>query len=153
MEGVDYAWARPNLDALWAADKRFVCRYLAYPNGTQPNGKVLTSAELAALHARGFGVVLNWEQASGDMLKGYATGMTHGREAVRQANALGAPDWVPIYFSCDVDTTTSQWPSVAAYLDGATAALGRNRVGVYGEADVIDAMIPAHAAWGWQTYA
>lgn len=149
MEGVDYAWDRPDLDQLYAAGKRFVCRYLA----RLPNGKVLTSAELQALHRKGFAVVLNWEQAAGDMLRGYDVGVAHAREALRQADALGAPPSVPIYFSCDVDTNATQRLSVAMYLDGAASVLGRQRVGVYGEADVINVMVPAHAAWGWQTYA
>lgn len=158
MEGVDYAWNRPNLDQLLTAGKRFVSRYLAYngTNGYALNGKVLTSAERQALHAKGFAIMLNWEQAAGDMLKGYDTGKAHAQEALRQANALGAPASVPIYFSCDVDVTSdTQMASAGRYLDGVASVLGANRlrVGVYGEADVIDAMVPARAAWGWQTYA
>ena len=151
MEGVDYAWERPNLDQLWAAGKRFACRYLAY----LPNGKVLSAAELRSLQTRGFGVVLNWEQSAGDMLKGRATGEAHAREALRQANGLGAPASVPIYFSCDVDTTSnSQRLAAAAYLDGCAAVLGRARVGVYGEFEVIEFMLAGgKASWGWQTYA
>jgi hypothetical protein len=145
MEGVDYAWDRPDLNVLWNGGKRFVCRYLAF----LPNGKVLQKAELDKLHGKGFGVVLNWEQAAGDMLAGFTRGQTHAREAV-----LGAPAWVPIYFSCDQDiTTTSQMNAVASYLDGAASILGKDRVGVYGEAQVIDALVPTHAKWGWQTYA
>lgn len=150
MEGVDYSTARPNLDQLRAAGKRFVCRYLAY----LPNSKVLQAAERAALHAKGFGIILNWEQREGDMLQGRAKGLLHATEALQQARALGAPDVTPIYFSCDVDTTSdSQRAAVAAYLDGCAAVLGLARVGVYGEAEVIDFMVPKHATWGWQTYA
>jgi hypothetical protein len=150
MEGVDYAWARPDLDELWAAGKRFVCRYLAY----LPNGKVLGSSERAALHAKGFAIVLNWEQSSGDMTKGYATGVTHATEALRQANALGAPSWVPIYFSCDVNVVNpTQLDAVQAYLNGAASMLGRSRVGVYAQYSVIEALVPGTAAYGWQTYA
>jgi peptidoglycan hydrolase-like protein with peptidoglycan-binding domain len=155
MEGVDYAWDRPNLDQLWAAGKRFVFRYLAYDNtgGYGANGKVLRAPERAALHAKGFGIVLNWEQAAGDMLKGYDKGAQHAREALRQANALGAPGDAPIYFSCDVDTNSSGRTAVAEYLRACGDVLGLARVGVYGEADVIDAMVPTRAKWGWQTYA
>jgi len=150
LEGVDYAWDRPNLDTLWSQGKRFVCRYLAY----LPNGKVLQKAELNNLHSKGFGVLLNWEQAAGDMFAGFTRGQTHAREALRQANVLGAPEWVPIYFSCDKDvTTTAQMNAVASYLDGAASVLGKNRVGVYGEYSVIEALVPNHAQWGWQTYA
>lgn len=164
MYGVDYAWERPNLDTLWNTivpgttpqqRPRFVSRYLAYngTNGYAKNGKVLTRSELIALHTRGFAVMLNWEQAAGDMFQGYNKGVEHAREALRQATALGAPSYIPIYFSCDKDTTEETRRLVAAYLYGCADVLGRQRVGVYGEADVINAMLPAHAAWGWQTYA
>lgn len=150
MEGIDYAWSKPSPDALVRGGKTFVCRYLAY----LPNGKVLTSDERRSLHDAGLSIVLNWEQASGDMLKGYATGLAHAREAVRQANALGAPDTAVIYFSCDVDISTStQLNAVKDYLNGAIAALGRHRVGVYGEYSVIEAMVGTVCDWGWQTYA
>lgn len=147
IEGVDYAWARPNLDQLWAANIRFVCRYLAY----LPNGKVLQTAERSALHRKGFLILLNWEQAAGDMLKGYNTGVSHAREALRQANALGAPGTLPIYFSCDTDT--SNFSAVGAYLDGAASVIGRSRVGLYGSFKIIEALCPTKAPWGWQTYA
>lgn len=152
MEGVDYSTSRPNLDQLWNDPRkfRFVCRYLAY----LPNKKVLLKPELQALHAKGFGVVLNWEQATGDMLQGYAKGEAHAQEAKKQADALGAPASVPIYFSCDVDTTSdAQRAAVGRYLDGAASVLGKSRVGVYGEYEVIEALVPTKATWGWQTYA
>lgn len=149
-EGVDYSTARPNLDQLWALDKRFTCRYLAY----KPNPKVLLRGEREALHAKGFVIVLNWEQAAGDMLKGYDKGHAHATEARDQAKALGAPESAAIYFSCDVDTTSdAQRAAVAQYLDACCDVLGKGRVGVYGEYDVIQAMLPDHATWGWQTYA
>jgi hypothetical protein len=150
MEGIDYAWSKPSPAALVRAGKEFVCRYLAY----LPNGKALSPSEREALHAAGLSIVLNWEQASGDMLKGYAKGLEHAREAVRQADALGAPHDVPIYFSCDVDvTTSSEMDAVTTYLQGAIAVLGRHRVGVYGEYSVIEALVPNVCDWGWQTYA
>lgn len=148
-QGVDYSTGRPNLAALRASGRLFVCRYLAY----LPNGKVLSRSERAAIHAAGLEIVLNWEQSDRDMLKGRNTGITHATEALRQAKALGAPANIPIYFSCDTDTNAAQRVQVAAYLDGAASILGRNRVGVYGGFSVIEAMVPNHAAWGWQTYA
>lgn len=153
MQGVDYAWERPNHDALWNAGIRFVCRYLANDT-TSSHGKILFKPELDALHHKGFGVVLNWEQNAGDMLKGQSLGVAHAEAALKQARALGAPDWIPIYFSCDVDTTNNiQRALVARYLDGCAVVLGRDRVGVYGEYEVVQAMVPEHASFGWQTYA
>lgn len=148
MEGVDYSWGRPDLATLWALGARFVCRYLA-----PLSGKVLSPSERHALHEAGFGIVLNWENEARDMLSGYGLGVVHATEALRQAEDLGAPITVPIYFSVDFDATVAELEPVARYLDGAATILGRARVGVYGKADVIDALVPDHAAWGWQTYA
>lgn len=148
-EGVDYSWGRPNLATMWGAGKRFAMRYLSYPSG-----KRLTGSELSALHRQGFAVGLNWEQAAGDMLRGFSVGRTHAAEALRQANALGAPSWVPIYFSADTDVRSgAQMNAVAAYLDGCAAVLGRHRVGLYGSFRVIESLVPSRALWGWQTYA
>lgn len=150
MEGVDYSWGRPNLDALWRAGKRFVSRYLAY----KPNGKVLSKSELTALHAKGFGVCLNWEQQAGDMMRGYSVGRAQAQEALRQANELGAPSWVPIYFSADKDAVTeAHFAAIGEYLRACAEVIGLTRVGVYGEYDVIQRMLPTRATWGWQTYA
>lgn len=148
--GVDYSRGRPDLACVIGSGKRFVMRYLAY----LPNTKVISKTELQTIHAKGLGVVLNWEQAQGDMLKGKSAGQEHAKEALKQANALGAPKWVPIYFSCDVDITNgSQMAAVAAYLDGVASVIGKNRTGVYGEYSVMEALVPAHATFGWQTYA
>lgn len=147
--GVDYSVSRPSLTTLGKYGKSFVCRYLAY----LPNDKVITANELAKLHGGGIGVVLNWEQANGDMLRGYNIGQIHAREALKQANALGAPATVPIYFSCDVAVNgTSEMNAVAAYLDGVASVMPRARIGVYGDFRVIEALVPQHATWGWQTY-
>lgn len=148
--GVDYSVSRPSLAALDAAGKTFVCRYLA----KLPNAKVISRAELASLQGEGFGVVFNWEQAAGDMLKGRATGIAHAKEALRQMNNLGVGTAIPCYFSCDVDVVnTAQMNAVMAYLDGAVSVLGVRRVGVYGQYAVVNTAIPKHATWGWQTYA
>lgn len=148
MEGVDYSWGRPDLATMWALGVRFVCRYLA-----PLSGKVLSPSERSALHAAGFSIVLNWENEAKDMLSGYGLGATHATEALRQAEELGAPITVPIFFSVDFDALPADLEPVARYLDGAASILGHGRVGVYGKADVIDALVPKYATYGWQTYA
>lgn len=148
MEGVDYSWGRPDLATMYALGVRFVCRYLA-----PLSGKVLSPAERRALHGAGFSIILNWENEAKDMLGGYGLGATHATEALRQADELGAPIIVPIFFSVDFDAIPADYEPIARYLDGAASVLGRPRVGVYGKADVIDALVPRYATWGWQTYA
>lgn len=149
-EGVDYAWARPDTLELHRLGKKFACRYLAF----LPNGKVLASSEREQLHNAGIDIVLNWEQAAGDMLRGYTVGNTQAREALRQYVALGAPSTVPIYFSCDTNVVNAtQMDAVRRYLDGARDILGYDRVGVYGQYSVIEALVGPTCKWGWQTYA
>jgi hypothetical protein len=148
--GVDYSRSKPKLSDLSAAGKTFVCRYLA----PLPNTKVISVSELHTLQDHGFGVVFNWEAAAGDMLSGYAKGKTHAKLALAQITALGVPRDIPVYFSCDRDITTSaQMEVVTDYLKGCAEILGKQRVGVYGEYAVIEALVPKYAQWGWQTYA
>jgi|SRR6267378_480680 len=150
QEGVDYSYSKPTTAELKAAGKTFVCRYLSY----LPSAKVITSAELRDLHAAGIGVVFNWEHNSGDMLQGHGIGVNQATEAKRQMAALGVPNNIPVYFSCDRDITTApQMNAVASYLVGASSVLGHSRIGVYGEYDVVNYMLTTYAAWGWQARA
>ena len=150
-EGVDYSFARPGGAALRAAGKSFAVRYVPY-QGDQ--GKGLKADELADLQANGIAVALVWETTAGRMLDGYGAGVTDGTVALASAALLGFPKDRPIYFACDTDTTADQLASVRNYLDGAASVLGRARIGVYGEYDVIDHCLGTGAAtWFWQTYA
>ena len=150
MEGIDYAWDRPDVSQLKQNGKEFVCRYLAY----RPNGKVIDSDECKRLHDAGIGIVLNWEQAAGDFQNGYDRGKQHAQEALKQANELGYPSDLPIYFSIDENVTSdAAMQTVGAYLNGVASVLGRHRTGVYGQYSVIERMLPDYAEFGWQTYA
>ena len=99
-----------------AAGYTFVVRYLA----PLPNQKVLTAAELAALHAAGLGVGLVSEKGYGKAaLGGAAQGSIDGPEARAQATALGFPPDHPIFGAVDFDPTPDQLPTIAAYLGAA----------------------------------
>ena len=150
-EGVDYSFARPGGAALRAAGKSFAVRYVPY-QGDQ--GKGLKADELADLQANGIAVGLVFESTAGRMLDGYGAGVTDATVSLASAALLGFPKDRPIYFACDTDTTADQLASVRNYLDGAASVLGRARIGVYGEYDVIDHCLGTGAAtWFWQTYA
>lgn len=150
-EGVDYSFARPGGSALRAAGKSFAVRYVPYAGD---GGKGLARDELADLQANGIAVALVWETTAGRMLDGYGAGVTDATVALASAALLGFPKDRPIYFACDTDTTADQLTSVRNYLDGAASVLGRARVGIYGEYDVIDHCLGTGAAtWFWQTYA
>lgn len=134
LNAVDYSWSRPDPHQLAAAGIKLACRYLSHDSG-----KNVTTAEVAALHAAGIGVLANWESQPGRPLLGAPAGAQDGADAAELAEAVGFPHGSVIYPSCDTDTTAAQWPTIAAYYRAFRAALaGRYRCGVYSEADLID---------------
>jgi X-X-X-Leu-X-X-Gly heptad repeat protein len=153
IEGVDYAWSRPDPHQLYALGKRFACRYLSY----NTSGKNLTQAEADRLIAAGVAVVSNWENAVGDATQGYDVGRRYAADASNQARACGAPADRPIYFSVDFDISGASDKTIEAirqYFAGIRSILGRGRTGVYGGYDTIRlAAGEGWAAWLWQTYA
>jgi hypothetical protein len=148
--GIDYSFGRPSTAAIKAAGYSFVCRYVSY----NTSGKNINKSEADSLRAAGISIVINWENAATDALKGHDTGVTHAREAQRQAVAVGMPATRPIYFSVDFDATEAQQSAINAYMDGVASVLGRNRTGAYGGYYVIKRLFDAgKITWGWQTYA
>lgn len=149
-EGVDYAFSRPPVAALVAAGKRFACRY----GGAGTSDKWLTVAEADDLSEAGIGIVANVEGSASGMLGGRDTGARWATNADRHFQGIGMPSNRPIYLSVDFDVRSGQWPAVADALRGAIAAIGIDRVGVYGGRRAIEwARRDSLARWFWQTYA
>jgi hypothetical protein len=147
---VDYAFSRPDPAGLFAAGKRFAMRYI----GPGTDDKHLHTAERDALWAAGLFVALLAEGAGNDALGGFSTGQSQASSALDAARALGAPDSLPIYFAVDFDVTSSQWPTVAQYFNGAASVLGGAMVGIYGGIHAMQwAARDGVAAWFFQTYA
>lgn len=150
MEGVDYAWSRPDIGQLAAAGKRFACRY----GGPGSSGKQLDPAEARALSAAGIAIVANAEGAADGLLGGWSAGVAWASDAEAHFRACGMPPDRPIYLSVDFDVQSGQWGSVAGALRGAASVLGAGRVGVYGGRRAIEwARRDGVARWFWQTYA
>lgn len=151
VEGVDYAWSRPDIAQLAAAGKRFACRY----GGAGSSGKQLDPAEAQALGAAGIAVVANVEGAADGLLGGWSAGVSWARGAEAHFASCGMPRGRPIYLSVDFDVQSGQWAAVAAALRGAASVLGGvHRVGVYGGRRAIEwARRDGVAQWFWQTYA
>jgi hypothetical protein len=149
IEGVDYAWERPSPSALRLAGKSFVCRYLSY----NKTGKNLSAVERDALWAAGLGICLNWENRADDIIDGFAGGAENAKHALTQANLLGAPSSVPIYFSVDQDTRSNP-AMIDAYFKGIRTVLPVARIGVYGGLSTVQrAVDQGLASWYWQTAA
>jgi hypothetical protein len=147
---IDYSAGRPSGAAVKNNGHAGVIRYVGTPGRT----KNITKAEYADMAANGRGVALVYENHAGDAGGGFAGGVTAARTARADADAIGFPSNRPIYFAVDSDQVTSgQFLAAMAYLDGAASVLGRPRVGVYGEYDIVEMALPGHAAYGWQTAA
>lgn len=148
IEGVDYV-SGPSPAELKAAGKKFVCRYLS----TSGNPKNVTAAEVSRLHAAGLGVVLVFETTGTTFWGSSPAGKRDAQLALKQADALGVPSSVPIYFAIDSDPRGHE-AQIVSYIKGAASVLGKNRTGVYGGYAAVAACVKAGACdWFWQTYA
>lgn len=148
--GVDYAWARPGGAAVKAHGYHFAARYLSHDN----TGKTIHGPEVADLHRHGIGIVLVWEDSANAALGGHGRGVSDGRAALAQAQALGSPGNLPIYFAVDFEASAGEQGAIDNYLRGAASVLGAGRIGVYGSYYVVKRCFQNHtAAWGWQTLA
>lgn len=152
-EGVDYSGARPTADALRKAGRDFVVRYA---RKTGSLNKQITPAEVTYWRANHIDIAIVDEVSAGRMLAGYTAGQTDAAAAAAAIKSVGGPaDGGVIHFACDVDTTSdAQRAAVAYYLSGAASVLGWDKVGVYGEWQVID-WVHDHepVEYLWQTYA
>lgn len=148
IEGVDFSWGRPGGAALVAAGKHFVVRYLT---GT---GKALTAGEIKDYTAHNIAIAVVFESTAGRALTaGFAGGAADAKASETALKALGLGT-LPVYFAVDRDTTSANYANVDDYLNGAASVLGRERTGIYAEADLIDHCAKVKSAsWFWQTYA
>lgn len=149
-EVLDYSSGWPAPATIKAAGYAGVVRYA----GTRGRSKNITLAEANALKNARVPVALVYESGAGWMLDGFEAGVGAARALLADAADL-AVGVRAAYMACDVDVTSeAQMLAVERCLDGAAQVLGLARVGVYGEADVIDRMLGrGRATWGWQTRA
>jgi hypothetical protein len=123
--------------------------------GTPGRGKNATKATLDAYVSNGVLVAYFHETTAGWMLGGRAAGVAAARAALNDLTAMGRTDFRCVYFACDIDVTSaSQMVAVEQCCAGAASVLGKARTGVYGEADVIDAVVGGgFVTYGCQTRA
>jgi LysM repeat protein len=149
-KGLDYSWARPNLDDVKSAGFDFVARYLS-PIGS---GKEISLPEAQQIRSHGLGLVLVFESYQFRPKEGRAAGVQDGATALANARAVGFPDDRPIYFAVDWDTTPGDQAAIDEYLKGCAESIGLSRVGVYGSFYVVERCTTNRTAtWFWQTYA
>lgn len=147
--GADYSHARPPASWLKGRNLTFVCRYLL--DDARNQGKALKAAEARMLSAAGITIVGNFEYATNPTLT-RAQGRADALVSLAELTKMRAPRPI-VYFSMDRDLFISEIPMVLDYLSGAASVLGKGRVGVYGEYDLIEAAGRAGYVWLWQCYA
>jgi hypothetical protein len=116
---MDFSGARPPVDQV-----DYIFRYLSRSGGP----KVLTADEAHGYIAKGKAVVLNFEDAADNALRGAAQGASDAVFANDLADKLGAPSDAWIFYSCDTAATTQQ---VQPYYQAAHN-VGRRPVAYYG---------------------
>lgn len=166
---VDYSVAKPTIAQLKAANITSVGRYLGWDGvGGRPNsGKNLTAQESHALHEAGISVFLAFEYSGTAALNGANQGHADGILAGQQIGALGAPDFMGVYFAVDFDAQDYA-PGLANTPANALAKLGpigdyfqainelkpKFAVGVYGGYWTVKRVLEAKlASLSWQTIA
>lgn len=156
-DGFDQSWGYADPARAAKAGMKLGMMYLS--NDPSKNA---TPAKIKAYHQHGIGVLLGWETTADRALAGHDAGKADALEARRQVAALvkgvgyspAAP--LAVAFAVDFDTNPSQYPAIDAYFHGVREGFkgSRNRVGVYGEADVIEHLHKVGlTVMEWQTYA
>jgi Domain of unknown function (DUF1906) len=149
---LDYSAGYPGALAVKRAGHIGVIRYLRKEgsSGVRP----ITKGEYDDMDRNGLLVALVYQHVSRSRpLGGYAAGGHDARWALARSRELGV-DPRCIYFAVDFDTATSQWPIIGEYMRGCGDAIGRGRVGAYGEYSLLgDLFRRGVITWGWQTYA
>lgn len=147
VQGLDYAYGRPDPAAVRRAGYVLVARYV----GDAGNPKCLTADEARALRRAGLDVVLVFERDAARPLDGAAAGADDGRAAKLHADLLGAPAGTAIYAAVDFDVSARQMPTVLAYLTSFRRAVAPHPAGVYGGYATLDAVVEHAAAdYLWQ---
>jgi hypothetical protein len=134
--------------------KKYVgaARYGGFPG----RRKCTNAAELRDFTANGIGMAIVFEDTETTWRGGYGSGQSGATKTRNHLNDIGFPQNRPIYMAVDQDVVkTGEFDTMLEHLRGAGSVLGGPaHVGVYGEADVIDAARNAGVAtYFWQTAA
>lgn len=155
-KGADYANPNVKVDVLKTMGVKFVGRYIDGTASTRkPSWKVVTKAERKSLGVAGIGLVLVFEVAADNPLKGAAQGKIDGAYAVKDAFFLAYDPSVPIVVAIDTDVHSGNVAAVEAYVRAFAKACAPYKIGIYGDYDIIErckdiSQLNWQAnAWGW----
>jgi hypothetical protein len=143
MHLYDYSWSHPDPYAMKSVPGcAGVVRYLS-----GGGSKDITPDEIRRLQSVGLWISLVWETTASREEHGYPAGVEDGRRASAQAEELGAPHGMVIWFADDNnDADPSQ---EAEYLDGARMTCRNYEVGQYGNGLVVQHAIDT-GGYGWR---
>lgn len=145
-EGLDWAFGDISPEAMHAAGKTFVCRYLSH----DPS-KNLSRDEAIKYSQSGIDCVVVWEDSGAGASAGYPAGHRDALTARAQAYQLGMPKNRPVFFAVDFDAAG---PEVENYFKGVADAIGKSGAGIYAGLDAVEYILDRKIVdWGWQTYA
>lgn len=149
MKLLDYSFSPQDPAKVVANGYGGVLRYVS-PNA----GKNLTASERDGLRAAGLAIGLVWEWYAGRAKEGHDAGVQDAQAALAQANALGFPSNLPLFFAVDYDAPESDQPALNAYFQGVASVIGLDRTGVYAGYWIVKRLFDAGLVKGaWQTYA
>ncbi len=144
-----------HVTAIKAGNYDFVARYLS-----QSHWKVIGATEAAAIAAAGLGLVLVYEDGPTTAhYFSFGRGQADGMRAAQQAQLIGAPPAIVLYFTVDYDASTSDIDGpITQYFNGVVGALRSfaaangtgYATGVYGSGATCTAITAAGLAQcGW----
>lgn len=136
LDGFDTSFSPPDYKKAKAAGFNWVIRYVS----RSPEKNVAGGGELAQIKASGIKLLgINWEDTARDAMRGKTGGVTDGKEAMRQAKAIGMPKGQVLWFSAgDFDAQPNQFATIDKYFEGVKEALGGYYlIGAYGGAGLL----------------
>jgi hypothetical protein len=148
---VDYSYNHPTPRAIRDAGYLGAMRYLSF-DGPPKN---LAANERDALHAAGLGIGLVWETTANAALGGAQRGLSDASNANSQADHLGYPPGLPIFYAVDFEAYNgAPMDAVADYFRGLGLASPTRPVGAYGCYAVIEHLgLLKLATHSWQCVA
>jgi peptidoglycan hydrolase-like protein with peptidoglycan-binding domain len=144
---VDESWTKLPVSSLKANDVIAVSMYV----GQDTTGKNMNAATVDIYGAAGIKTITNFEFLATEVAGGFDRGKSDALLGLAQATACKMPNWAPIIFSVDENVSAA---SAIPYFQGVASVLGIKRIGVYGDYDIVHAIVSGgYAAYAWQTIA
>lgn len=148
--GVDWAFGSIDYKILRNMGYHYAIRY-AVPT---IQGKCITHAEVLSAFVAGVDIGLVYETTGQTWRGGYAQGVIDAQNMARVLNNLGAPYSVAGYHAVDENVPSDMMHVVLNWVQGLRTGMEPYRVGVYGQASVMNAVHVAYPdVFLWQTLA